>query len=124
MRKCNGNLLRAALVLFAVHAFVPAAGAQTRGELLYATHCHTCHTAQMHWREKKQAKDWASLQVWVRFWQGNAQLGWSDEDIVQVAKHLNAAYYRFPVPATHARDAGAAAKWARAAPPRTKAGRS
>lgn len=117
MRKRNGNLLGVALVLSAVHAFVPAAVAQTRGELLYAAHCHTCHTAQMHWREKKQAKDWDSLQAWVRFWQGSAQLGWSDEDIVQVARHLNAAYYLFPVPATQARDTGDAVKWARAGSP-------
>jgi cytochrome c553 len=116
MRKRNRNLLGAALVLAGAHAFAPAAGAQTRGELLYTTHCQTCHTAQMHWRDKKLAKDWDSLQAWVRFWQGNAQLGWSEEDIAQVARHLNAAYYRFPVPAIQARDTGAAAKWARAAP--------
>src|SRR5574338_705145 len=33
----------------------------TRGELLYSTHCIACHSAQVHWREKKLATDWATL---------------------------------------------------------------
>ena len=70
-----------------------------RGELLYATHCVSCHSAQMHWRERKAATDWASLQVQVRRWQGNASLGWGEADIRAVAHYLNQRYYRFPRPA-------------------------
>jgi len=33
----------------------------SRGELLYSTHCIACHTAQVHWRDKKQATDWELL---------------------------------------------------------------
>jgi hypothetical protein len=67
----------------------------SRGELLYATHCHTCHTEKMHWRAEKKAIDWPSLKVQVQRWQGNASLGWGDDDVVEVARYLNARFYRF-----------------------------
>jgi len=70
----------------------------SRGELLYATHCTACHTTEIHWRQKKLATDWASLKQQVRRWAGNAGLGWSDDEIVEVARYLNAVYYRFEAP--------------------------
>jgi mono/diheme cytochrome c family protein len=81
-------------------AGVPA-GAQpekpvTRGELLYTTHCVACHTTQMHWRDQRRATDWNSLKAQVRRWQATAQLGWSESDIAEVARHLNDTIYRFP----------------------------
>jgi mono/diheme cytochrome c family protein len=73
-----------------------------RGELLYATHCVACHGAQVHWREKKIATDWTSLQAQVRRWQEASGLGWSDQDIAAVALYLNALHYRYPAPESHA----------------------
>ena len=70
----------------------------TRGEWLYSTHCITCHTAQVHWRDRKLATDWNSLQANVRRWQGAAMLGWSDADIDEVARYLNAIHYRYATP--------------------------
>ncbi len=67
----------------------------TRGELLYDNHCGACHGQQMHWREKRAVTDWDSLRAMVRRWQGVAQLNWSDEEIDDVARHLNQRYYRF-----------------------------
>jgi mono/diheme cytochrome c family protein len=75
----------------------PAAQAAP-GELLYSTHCIACHTTQIHWRQKKLATDWASLDAQVRRWAGNAGLGWSDEEIADVARYLNAVHYRFAAP--------------------------
>jgi mono/diheme cytochrome c family protein len=69
-----------------------------RGELLYSTHCIGCHTAQVHWRDKRLATDWTSLRAQVRRWQGNTGLGWSDEEIVEVTRYLNARYYHFQPP--------------------------
>jgi mono/diheme cytochrome c family protein len=69
-----------------------------RGELLYSTHCIACHTAEVHWREKKLVTDWTSLQSEVRRWQGVSGLGWSNEDIAEVARYLNALYYHYPTP--------------------------
>lgn len=70
----------------------------SRGELLYSTHCIACHTTQVHWREKKLATDWRSLQSEVRRWQGASGLGWSNQDIAEVARYLNALHYHYPVP--------------------------
>jgi mono/diheme cytochrome c family protein len=87
---------------------VPAA-AQTgpkpdtsRGELLYSTHCIACHSSQVHWRDKKLATDWTSLRAQVRRWQANAGLGWSEEEIADVTRHLNARYYHFTPPTNQA----------------------
>jgi hypothetical protein len=37
----------------------------SRGELLYSTHCVSCHTTQVHWRDKKLATDWTGLKAQV-----------------------------------------------------------
>jgi mono/diheme cytochrome c family protein len=88
-------------VLFALFGNFADAEAQpirdaTRGELLYSTHCIACHSTQVHWREKKLVTDWTSLQSEVRRWQGVSRLGWSNEDIQEVARYLNVTYYRYP----------------------------
>ena len=68
---------------------------EIRGELLYSTHCNACHTSKVHWREKKLATGWSSLKAQVRRWQANAELGWSEEEITDVTRYLNAVYYHF-----------------------------
>jgi mono/diheme cytochrome c family protein len=73
----------------------PGVGAP-RGELLYSTYCIGCHTAQMHWREKKLATDWGSLRHQVRRWQQNVAPGLAEEDITAIARYLNSLYYHFP----------------------------
>jgi len=77
------------------HAIAQPNRPVSRGELLYSTHCIACHTDQVHWRDNKLASDWASLNFQVRRWQQNAELKWSDEDIAEAARFLNANYYHF-----------------------------
>ncbi len=82
---------------------VAAASAQTpptasRGELLYSTHCGGCHSQEVHWRDRKIARDWTSLRAQVRRWQANAGLGWSEQEIVDVTRYLNGQYYHFAPP--------------------------
>ena len=89
--------------MFAIFGSVGAAAAQpvrdaTRGELLYSTHCISCHTAEVHWRERKVATDWTTLEAQVRRWQDNTGLGWSNADVTQVARYLNTLHYRYPAP--------------------------
>ena len=74
----------------------PPNGTPSRGELLYSTHCVSCHTAQIHWRDKRLAKDWTTLKAQVRRWGSNIGLNWTDDEIVDVARRLNALYYHFP----------------------------
>ena len=83
-----------AVVAVVAHAQMPPAAA--RGELLYTTHCQTCHTTQVHWRERRLATDYTSLADQVERWQTNAGLGWSREDVDAVSRYLNAQFYRFP----------------------------
>lgn len=68
------------------------------GALLYSTHCVACHTAQVHWRDAKRVTNWTALLAEVRRWQDSIGLGWSDDDIAAVARHLNALHYHYPEP--------------------------
>jgi mono/diheme cytochrome c family protein len=81
--------------LFGVVAFVTPASAQSRGELLYSTHCGACHTAQMHWRAGRAVTDWTSLTTEVRKWQIVASLAWGEDDVLEVARYLNDSIYHF-----------------------------
>ena len=98
MTSRSSTLLLASSVLGGALALAPSAHAQSRGELLYSTHCIACHTTQMHWRDKKQATDWNSLKAQVRAWQATARLEWSEDDVAEVARHLNERFYRFAQP--------------------------
>lgn len=86
----------AAALLAAMSLWAAAAQAQSRGELLYTTHCVACHTTQMHWRDKKLATDWPSLKGQVQRWQARANLQWNDDDVTEVARFLNDTIYRYP----------------------------
>ena len=90
-----GTSLLAASVLVSALAFAAPARAQSRGELLYSTHCIACHTSQMHWRDNKMATDWNSLEAQVRRWQAANMLQWNEDDIGDVTRYLNDSYYHF-----------------------------
>ena len=94
------------LIACAGAASVAAQPSPDRGTLLYETHCITCHTEQVHWRERRLATDWQSLRDQVRRWQSVANLRWTDEDIDAVARHLNQRHYGFAQPATASSCAG------------------
>jgi mono/diheme cytochrome c family protein len=68
----------------------------SRGEMLYSTHCIACHNTQVHWRDKRLARDWPTLQAEVQRWQKFTNLGWGEEDVTIVARYLNTLYYRYP----------------------------
>jgi len=94
MSKINQLIL--ALCLFCgsnILAQAERAPSETRGELLYVTHCNGCHSSVIHWREKKLVTDWKSLKDQVNRWQSFIKLGWSEDDINDVAHYLNKQYY-------------------------------
>ena len=79
------------------------AGAQpvrdaTRGELLYSTHCIACHNTEVHWRDKKSATNWITIQSEVQRWQKLMGLEWTDNDVAAVTRYLNSLYYHYPAP--------------------------
>lgn len=88
-------------MLTACMGFPAVASAQpeinaSRGELLYTTHCITCHSSKVHWRDKKIAKDLIGLNAQVRRWQEISGLKWSEGDIAEVTRYLNTLHYRYP----------------------------
>ena len=99
-----GNVRRIRTVLVTALMFAalpltaqsPPASAPSRGELLYATHCIACHTTQVHWRDRRLASDYPSLVAQVVRWQGNSGLGWTLEDVREVARYLDATIYHLP----------------------------
>jgi mono/diheme cytochrome c family protein len=80
----------------AARADEAATAAPSRGELLYNVHCNACHDTKRHLREKKLAVDWPSLVFQVDRWQDYAKLGWSMDDVSEVAHYLNREYYHYP----------------------------
>lgn len=101
----GGNMVRICIciVLFVLSANPANADAQpmrnpSRGELLYTTHCIACHSTRVHWRDKRLAKNWASLRAQVDHWQKFSGLAWGREDVAAVAQYLNALYYHYPAP--------------------------
>jgi hypothetical protein len=73
----------------------PSAMGQSRGEMLYTTHCISCHTTEMHWRDKRSACNWPALKAQVRRWQDAASLAWGEGDILDVSRYLNESIYHF-----------------------------
>ena len=106
IRSSEWILLACAFAAVASTAWAQGATQPSRGELLYSTHCIACHTQQIHWREQKLVTDWASLDGQVRRWARNTGLTWSDSDVVEVARYLNALHYRFPAPSVTGAEGG------------------
>lgn len=90
--------LTGSMVSMPVLAQSAPAPSVSRGALLYSMHCIGCHNTQVHWRDARVARDWARLKAEVRRWQAADRLAWSEEDITEVARHLNALYYRHVEP--------------------------
>lgn len=91
-------LLRLRLIAFVACGSLAGAApacAQSRGEALYFMHCGSCHKAEMHWRASRAVTDWPSLQAEVRKWQVVASLGWTEDEVLDVARYLNDSIYHF-----------------------------
>jgi cytochrome c len=77
---------------------VPAAHPE-RGQALYDTQCRFCHESQVHLRKNHNVTSLEDLQRRVQAWSWHAALGWSDEEVADVAAYLNQRFYHFPEPA-------------------------
>jgi mono/diheme cytochrome c family protein len=96
-----GHAMRWTAICITLALAAPAASqpSAARGELLYKTHCLSCHTSEVHWRDRRLAIDWKSLQSQVRRWQRNSSLNWGEQEIIDVTRYLNGRYYHFAPPA-------------------------
>lgn len=89
-------VLLALVILFATYS---AAGASLeRGRALYELRCAGCHSESVHARKKRVAVDFEDVRRWVSRWNETLALSWGEEELDDVAIHLNTAYYRFPCP--------------------------
>jgi mono/diheme cytochrome c family protein len=102
LRSALGRFLLLAVLAAASTAAVAQPAAQSRGQLLYNTHCIECHTMQMHWRANSRVNNWDALVAQVTRWQANAKLGWNESDIGDVAHYLNDTIYHLALPAQNA----------------------
>lgn len=74
-----------------------------RGAVLYEMRCRGCHAESVHSRGKRLAADFPAVRAWVERWSATLRLQWSEDEIDDVAIHLNRRYYRFPCPPTACR---------------------
>jgi mono/diheme cytochrome c family protein len=77
-----------------------------RGGDLYRDNCNACHTAQVHWREKRLVRTWDDLLFQVSRWQAISGQAWSQEEIADVAGYLNGVFYDLPCPTPGCRGSG------------------
>jgi hypothetical protein len=90
-----------ALAALPIIALLPASGAQPeRGRALYELRCTGCHADSVHSRAKRVAADFGAVRGWVERWGRDLKLGWTAEEIDDVAVYLNDTYYRYPCPPT------------------------
>ena len=85
----------ALLTLTALPAF---AQESPRGQLLYETHCGTCHYERVHQRTRSDVKDIADLRDTVSRWASQTKHPFSLDDIEEVVQYLNRSHYRFGLP--------------------------
>jgi mono/diheme cytochrome c family protein len=112
------------LCLMALALAAPMASAQTdapdkgmltsadlsRGRALYGSACDSCHSQNIHWRDKRLAKSWELLVNEVTRWQRNAGRRWEYSEIRDVAAYLNERFYQLPCPPDECVDKQAAAR--------------
>jgi len=85
-----------ALLLAALLAPTAEAASPFRGRLLYENFCYHCHMTEIHYRVHSKVDSRGKLMHLVAMWQEEMGLGWSAEEVADVAGYLNWAYYRFP----------------------------
>jgi hypothetical protein len=87
---------------------VTAAADLNHGRKLYEASCDACHSANVHWRDKRLVDSWPALVHEVKRWQANSSQHWEAADINDVAAYLNQRFYHLPCPANECAEKEAA----------------
>lgn len=66
------------------------------GETLTVKHCQQCHQSEVYTRTPRLVQSYGGLLKQVSRCELAQELKWFDEDVENVAAHLNAAYYHLP----------------------------
>ena len=72
--------------------------APPRGQMLYENHCMSCHESIVHVRGNHRTQSLEALRGTVLHWASYLHLGWGQEEVDEVAIHLNNHYYKFESP--------------------------
>ena len=91
----KAGFLAAVLNVMALSAVSTPLSAQEfdRGEALYKNHCEECHEALAHTRKGSRINSMGDIRSWVASWSVHSKLGWSSEDVEDVANFLNNKFY-------------------------------
>jgi mono/diheme cytochrome c family protein len=96
MKNMTRKTLSAAGVLALQLLCTPAhVEAFDRGRALYENHCMECHESWAHAREGRRVNSKNALRQRVAGWSMHIGLGWSDEEIDDVADYLDRNFYHF-----------------------------
>jgi hypothetical protein len=88
--------LTALLILSIAFLSSVHAASADRGQLLYNNFCYHCHISEIHYRVGSKISNWAELVHMVSVWQEEMKLGWTAEDVTDVASWLDWVYYQLP----------------------------
>jgi len=69
-----------------------------RGQLLYETHCASCHTERLHDREKSIIRSYANLRAEVGKRAAMTNRRFTPDELEDVIEFLDRSHYRFDVP--------------------------
>ena len=70
----------------------------SRGQMLYENHCTGCHESVLFVRQQRSVRDLDELRATIIRWLPEARVSWGDEEINDVATHLNRTFYGFAEP--------------------------
>lgn len=87
--------LTATIVVTLLSSSARVAGADPqRGQVLYETHCGTCHYPKLHTREKSVIKSYAALKEDVVKWAAQTPRRFTSEELDDIAEYLSQSHYR------------------------------
>ncbi len=69
-----------------------------RGQLLYETHCATCHTERLHDREKSVIRSYADLRAEVGKRAAMTNRRFSPDELDDIIEYLDRSHYRLDIP--------------------------
>lgn len=70
----------------------------SRGQLLYETHCATCHNERLHHREKSIIRSYAALRAEVGRRAAQTNRVFSPDELEDVIEFLDRSHYRLDLP--------------------------
>jgi mono/diheme cytochrome c family protein len=88
----------ASMLSLAVVCGAAQAQETSRGQMLYETHCATCHTERLHDREKSIIRNYADLRAEVHKRAAMTNRRFTRDELEDIIEFLDRSHYRLDVP--------------------------